>query len=74
MAEGLEFSGRSTRPEYWKVFLINIVIAVILVVLEDTTTRDFVFLADLYTLVAIIPGIALSISRYTTPIAQDGGS
>ncbi|MGC2191345.1 MAG: DUF805 domain-containing protein [Candidatus Dormiibacterota bacterium] len=60
---GLEFSGRSTRPEYWKVVLINVVIAIVLLFLEDTTTRDFVLLADLYTLVAIIPGIALSIRR-----------
>jgi len=57
-----DFSGRSSRAAYWKVFLINLVIGVVLNLLEvRSSALGLVYL--LYTLAAIVPGLALDIRR-----------
>lgn len=61
--KGVEFTDRATRSEYWKPFLINLLVAILLWLLEYTITRAIVLLADLYALAAIVPGIALTIRR-----------
>ncbi len=60
---GLDFSGRSTRPEYWWVTLVNVVIAVLFFILATSVSRVFTVINDIYFLAYLIPGIALSIRR-----------
>jgi len=71
-----EFSGRSRRKEYWMFVLLNALIGLTvgLVFLVgyyadmsqtemDTWLMPVVYLAGLYSLVAIIPGIAVTVRR-----------
>lgn len=71
-----EFSGRSRRKEYWMFYLLNLLIGLFvgLVFLigyvagmgqtaMDTYLMPVVYLACLYSLVALIPGLAVTIRR-----------
>ncbi len=58
------FTGRSRRSEYWYFVLFNIVISVIFSTLAGITGFDFfTWLSSIYSLVAMIPGIAVGIRR-----------
>ena len=71
-----EFSGRSRRKEYWSFVLLNILISLFvgLVFLVgyyadmsqtemDTWLMPIAYLACLYSLAALIPGVAVTIRR-----------
>jgi uncharacterized membrane protein YhaH (DUF805 family) len=71
-----DFSGRSRRKEYWSFALLNVLIGLFvgLVFLVgyyadmsqtemDTWLMPVVYLAGLYSLVALIPGVAVTIRR-----------
>lgn len=63
------FSGRARRKEYWMYFLVNVIIAVILIFLDRATglTGNSGIglgpLYGLYTLVCLIPSIAVAVRR-----------
>lgn len=52
------FSGRATRAEYWWFFLANILVSLMLV-FAGFTFEGFVFLANAYFLITLIPGAAV---------------
>jgi uncharacterized membrane protein YhaH (DUF805 family) len=56
------FEGRATLGEFWKPFVINFVIAVVLGVLE-LAIHPLEFLAYLYYLAILFPGLALLFRR-----------
>jgi uncharacterized membrane protein YhaH (DUF805 family) len=56
------FSGRSRRKEYWMFFLINLIIAIALGVIESILGIPGI-LGGIYSLAVLIPGIAVSIRR-----------
>ncbi len=60
-----DFNGRSRRADYWQVFLVNLIIGVILGAFANIPFVGGVFdvLAVLYSLAALIPGIALGVRR-----------
>ena len=60
-----DFNGRSRRADYWQVFLVNIIIAVVLGVFSNIPIvgRMFWVISWLYSLAALIPGIALGVRR-----------
>jgi len=55
------FSGRARRSEYWYFFLFNILIAIALVFLGALIHNTI--LNTLYSLVVLIPGIAVGVRR-----------
>lgn len=66
------FTGRAARPEYWYFFLFNILLYVILVLPNamrssyyyyNSGPSIFVYLYWLYSLVALVPGIAVGVRR-----------
>ncbi len=61
----INFSGRSTRSDYWYVCLINILIGAILGFLDGLLNLSSItlVLVSLYSLVALVPGIALLVRR-----------
>ena len=54
-----DFSGRSTRKEYWMAYLINIIVLFILFCLPENGG----IITTLYLLVIIVPSLALFIRR-----------
>ncbi len=56
------FSGRARRKEYWMFFLINLIIAVVLGLIEGVLGIPGI-LGTLYSLAVLIPGIAVSVRR-----------
>jgi uncharacterized membrane protein YhaH (DUF805 family) len=55
------FGGRARRKEYWMFFLFNILIGVILTIIG--MQAGFESLGNLYSLVVLIPGIAVAVRR-----------
>ena len=60
---GINFSGRSTRSDYWYVVLANFLIGFIIGVIAGIVPK-LEILSVLYTIAALIPGIALVIRRF----------
>jgi len=63
-----QFSGRSRRREYWFFVLFNFIVALALGIVDAAIGLGFEesrmgVLSGLYTLVALIPGIAVSVRR-----------
>ena len=62
-----DFNGRSRRSEYWMFVLFNLIIEVVLSVIDNilgTSTGTGVgILAGIFSLVVLIPGIAVTIRR-----------
>lgn len=56
-----EFSGRAHRTEYWMFFLINLLIAIGINVVEGT--MGSMILGTLYALALLIPGLAAAARR-----------
>jgi uncharacterized membrane protein YhaH (DUF805 family) len=56
------FEGRANLGEFWKPFLINLIIAVVFGVLE-LAVHPFVYLADIFSLAILFPGLALLFRR-----------
>lgn len=56
------FKGRSSRGDYWWVILANLIIGFVLGFIAGLVP-ELGFLAGLYSLVTLIPGIALVIRR-----------
>jgi uncharacterized membrane protein YhaH (DUF805 family) len=56
------FSGRARRKEYWMFFLINILIAIALAIVEAILGLPGI-LGGLYALALLIPGIAVTVRR-----------
>ncbi len=56
-------SGRSGRPEYWYFVLANIVISIGLSLLSTIIGNDSNALGSIYSLVVLLPGIAVGIRR-----------
>lgn len=56
-----EFSGRSRRKECWMFFLINIIISMILGLVGGMI--EFIYLSNIYSLVVLIPAIAVGVRR-----------
>lgn len=61
MKEYATFSGRARRKEYWMFQLFNLIIAIIWGVICGIT--GFPDLADLYSLVIILPSLAVGMRR-----------
>ncbi len=59
------FSGRSTRSDYWYVLLINIIIGAVLGFLGGLLNISSItlVLVSIYSLVALVPSIALFVRR-----------
>lgn len=57
-----EFTGRARRTEYWMFVLFNIIIASVLLFLENLVGGPGV-LYGLYSLAILVPGLAVSIRR-----------
>lgn len=69
-----DFSGRSRRKEYWYVILLNMIINVIVAVcqiasggfgqpISSPIAQIIIVVAGIYCIIAIIPGISLSLRR-----------
>ena len=60
-----DFNGRSRRSDYWQVILVNIIIAIILGAFSNIPWigRLFWAISWIYSLAALIPGIALGVRR-----------
>ncbi|MBU0974095.1 DUF805 domain-containing protein [Patescibacteria group bacterium] len=58
-----EFSGRAGRSEYWYFVLVNFTISVGLAILNSSIGSNSNFLGTLYSLIVLLPGIAVSIRR-----------
>jgi uncharacterized membrane protein YhaH (DUF805 family) len=64
----LDFKGRSRRSEYWYFTLVNLIIAIVLIMIEqaigigggDSGNGP---ISSLYTLVVLVPGLAVSFRR-----------
>ncbi|NLC70306.1 MAG: DUF805 domain-containing protein [Desulfuromonadaceae bacterium] len=56
------FSGRARRTEYWMFFLINLLIAIGISLVEGILGSPGV-VGSLYSLAVVIPGIAVSMRR-----------
>ena len=57
------FSGRATRGEYWRFFLMNVFVAFIVAFVEVGFFEQKGHLSDIYSLAVFIPGLALSARR-----------
>ena len=60
----LDFSGRARRTEYWMFTLINLLISwgfSLLDIVAETTI--FTLISTIYSLLVIIPGLAVSVRR-----------
>lgn len=55
------FSGRARRREYWMFFLINILIAIALTIVDNALTIGFI--APVYSLVLLPPTLAVTVRR-----------
>jgi uncharacterized membrane protein YhaH (DUF805 family) len=55
------FSGRARRSEYWYFFLFNSIISFVLGIVAGLMGAPF--LSTIYTLVVLIPGIAVGVRR-----------
>lgn len=63
-----DFKGRSRRKEYWMFLLVNMMVAFILIVLDNllglaSETLGYGPLYGVYLLATILPGLALSVRR-----------
>jgi len=60
-----QFNGRSRRSEYWYFLLFNLLVAVLLGFADGVLRKivGFGMLGMLYSLVVLVPGIAVSIRR-----------
>lgn len=56
------FTGRARRKEYWMFFLFNVIIAAVLGFIEALVGGPGI-LSNLYSLVVLLPGIAVGIRR-----------
>lgn len=56
------FTGRSGRGDYWRVFAVNLAIGAVLGILAQLLDV-FSWVASLYSLAALIPGLALAVRR-----------
>lgn len=63
-----DFSGRSSVRGYWMAYLFNVLAAVILGFLANIVPA-LAFLGTLYSLVGLVPGLALTVRRL-----RDGGN
>ena len=61
MKKYAEFQGRASRQEYWMFFLINVLIALALGVIDAIIGIGF--LGGLYTLAVLIPSLAVGARR-----------
>jgi len=61
------FTGRARRSEYWYFFLLSIIIAVVLAMVDSVVRKitgiGFGLFGTLYSLAVLVPGIAVSIRR-----------
>lgn len=58
------FRDRTTRRDYWLTFLMNLIIGFALGFLSGLTKSNiFTYISTLYSIVMIIPGIALTVRR-----------
>lgn len=57
------FSGRATRKDYWGFFLINLLIAFVIGIVEAIIGMDDGFISSLYSLAVICPNLALGARR-----------
>jgi uncharacterized membrane protein YhaH (DUF805 family) len=62
------FTGRARRKEYWYFFLFNFIIGILLIIVDTVTGSlkseiGLGILSGLYSLVVLIPGIAVSVRR-----------
>ena len=58
-----DFSGRATRSEYWYFVLANVVISIGISMLSRIIGNGSNFLSSLYSLIVLLPGIAVSVRR-----------
>lgn len=56
------FDGRARRQEYWMFFLINIIIAIVISILEGMVGSPGI-ISTLYSFAVLLPGIAVSVRR-----------
>jgi uncharacterized membrane protein YhaH (DUF805 family) len=61
--KGFQFKGRASLAEYWKPFLINVVLSILAFTLEVTISHAFALLIDLYGLAVLIPSLSLLVRR-----------
>jgi len=63
----IQFSGRAHRREFWTFYIINVIIAVLLGVIEgfvrNTSGSNLSIIASIYQLAVLLPSIAVGIRR-----------
>ena len=61
--KAFDFSGRSTRHDYWWGVLANVLVSYALLALGNFVSEGFLVIYSLYVFAALIPGLSLSIRR-----------
>lgn len=58
-----QFSGRSTRSEYWWFYLVTVAVTILASILDMALSIPFVSLSTIYFLVSFIPNLSIQIRR-----------
>lgn len=58
-----DFNGRSTRSDFWTFTLGNMVVAIVLALLATYVLSAFGILSVLFSLLVLVPSIALTVRR-----------
>ena len=61
--KAFDFSGRSTRHDYWWGALANLLVSYVLLALGNFVSEAFLGIYSLYVFAALIPGLSLAIRR-----------
>lgn len=59
---GLDFSGRSTRSDYWWAVLAQAIVNIILLLI-GSALHPLLIITFIYEIIAVVPGLALSFRR-----------
>lgn len=58
-----QFSGRSTRSEYWWFYLVNIAVTLLLAIIDSVFSIPFTLLSTIYFFASLIPSLAIQVRR-----------
>ena len=58
-----QFSGRSTRAEYWWFYLVTIAVSLLLAILDSVFSIPFTLLSTIYFFASLIPSLSIQVRR-----------
>ena len=58
-----QFSGRSTRNEYWWFYLITTAVSLLLAIIDSVFSIPFTLLSTIYFFVSLIPSLSIQVRR-----------